>query len=109
MPCVSSGPPYKLVTGRFHGVDDNSLEDGLESAARVTHTSLKHLHISCLNGIFNPHLSILINLLDLPSVESFVFDTSLSPYFHKDELISLFARSGSPLVSLDISEKASPW
>ncbi|KAF8956696.1 hypothetical protein BDZ97DRAFT_2079667 [Flammula alnicola] len=76
----------RLVTGRFHGVDDNSLEDGHESAARVTHTSLKHLHISCLNGIFNPHLSKLINLLDLPSVESFVFDTSLSPYFPRMNL-----------------------
>ncbi|KAF8961064.1 hypothetical protein BDZ97DRAFT_2077059 [Flammula alnicola] len=91
----------RLVTGRFHRVD-NPPEDFLESAAWVTHTSLKHLHIGSRKGRFNPHLSKLINLLNLPSLESFVFDTSLAPYFPKDTLISLFTRSQSPLVSLDI-------
>ncbi|KAF8956707.1 hypothetical protein BDZ97DRAFT_2062743 [Flammula alnicola] len=89
----------RLVTGKFHSVRKTSNEGFPESAAHVTHTSLKHLCIS--TGLNDPRLFSLINLLDFPSLESFDFDSPLPP-FPKDELISLLTRSQSPLVSLDI-------
>ncbi|KAF8961083.1 hypothetical protein BDZ97DRAFT_1921608 [Flammula alnicola] len=96
----------RLVTGKFHCVDDTFNEEFPESAAHVTHTSLKHLDISSAHDLDNRHLCGLINLLDVPSLESFSFDSTLSPYFPKDEFISLFTRSQSPLVSLDIRAPA---
>ncbi|KAF8961082.1 hypothetical protein BDZ97DRAFT_1256023 [Flammula alnicola] len=92
----------RLVTGKFHGLKDISNEEFPKSAAHATHPSLKHLYVSSAWGLDNRHLFGLFNILDFPSLESFVFDSTLSPYFPKDELISLFTRSQSPLVSLDI-------
>ncbi|KAF8956724.1 hypothetical protein BDZ97DRAFT_2062756 [Flammula alnicola] len=96
----------RLVTGKFRNVKKTSNEGFPELAAHATHPSLKHLYISSAGGPSNRYLSDLINLLDVPSLESFGFHSALSPYFPKDELISLFTRSQSPLVSLDIRAPA---
>ncbi|KAF8956988.1 hypothetical protein BDZ97DRAFT_137325 [Flammula alnicola] len=79
--------------------------------APIRHPSLQSLHISATDISSAPNLATLIDLLELPFLQSFVYTSQLgSEPLRANTLLSFFARSRCSIthISLDINQAGTP-